>query len=140
MGCLPDGILRPTGIKHGVLSSISMREPKFFLRSVAILLFFSAIAKLVALFGNSEVLKFSDPVLLVSHRIVFLGASVLELLLAFFCLYAKDFQIALYFILTLGICFGLYHFGMHVLQVTRDCSCFGDTTALLHISSDTARQ
>ncbi len=106
---------------------------KYFERSFAIILLITAVAKIVSAMGVSTILLTSDPVFLVSFRLLLLFVAFLELCVATICLFGKSSFIKVSSVAWLSTLFLLYHVGMRLTGYHRPCGCMGNLTDAIHL-------
>jgi hypothetical protein len=121
------------------LSSPPARLVRAFLGSAAALLCATAIAKIVSAFGNAKLLDLPDPILLLSHRHVFLLVGFLEFGVAMFCLASAAVTPRAVAVAWLSSVFMAYRLGLRFLVGNHTvCPCLGTLTEALHVSPRTA--
>jgi uncharacterized membrane protein len=106
-----------------------------------ILLFLTAIAKLVSANSNVRILQETDPVLSVTFRNVFWIIGTFELFVASICFFGKRIGLQAGLIALLATNFVVYRVGLVWIGYHRPCKCLGNFTDALHIppqAADTA--
>jgi hypothetical protein len=110
----------------------------FFLKSVGLLLAFSAIAKLVSATGSAPILEENDPIFMVSFRILFWLIGLLELIIALICFFCKRYEVSILLTAWIAGSFAFYRFGLWWISWRRPCICLGNLTEAIHVSPRTA--
>jgi hypothetical protein len=110
------------------------RGQKWFIFSVAIILFATASAKLLSAHGTASALNRLDPVLFLSNRRVFYLAGVVELVLSAYLLMSRSDGVRLGFIAWLATNFAVYRAGLWWNHSPNLCSCLGNLTDKISIS------
>jgi hypothetical protein len=114
------------------------RLVKSFIYSTVVILSFTATAKIVSGFGNVEVLEALDPILGIKYRSLLWNVALIEIVVALFCLIAKDVFIKTVCVSSLSTMFLTYRFGLFWVNYRKPCSCMGSLTEMLHISPEIA--
>lgn len=111
---------------------------KVFLKLVALILCVTALAKFWSVgAGTAAILDVTDPLIGLRFRFVMLIAAVMEVCVAMMCLVRRP-AIGLAGTLWISSAFILYRIGLWSIGWHRPCSCLGDLTSALHISSQAA--
>jgi len=111
---------------------------KAFIYSAGILLTITATAKLVSSLGSVRILQYSDPILTVSFKHVFLFVGVIELVIALNCFFSKRIWLPAGLVAWLATSFLAYRIGLVTVGYHRPCSCMGNFMDALHIPPQTA--
>jgi hypothetical protein len=130
---LQDG--SPTQDKVALLK---FRLLKRFTLSCGIILFITAIAKIVGSFGAAKVLAYSDPMLGIQFRHLMLIAGSVEIVSASMCFFQKKIWLANCLIAWLSISLLIYRFGMWWIGWHSPCACLGTLTDTIHIRPQVA--
>ena len=109
-----------------------------FLISGGIILFFTAIAKLISAGSNVRVFQEHDPILTVTFRSAFWFIGTFELVVALICLFSKQTGLQVWLIALLATTFLTYRLGLAWIGYHRPCRCLGNFTDALHIPPQTA--
>jgi len=115
-----------------------MKKVRWFLRTAAAILMFTAVAKVVSSFGYGTILQTRDPLIGFQFSDLLRLVGSVEIVVALVCVFSnrKLLQAALIAWLTTGFLF--YRVGLVVVGWHRPCSCLGNLTDALHISPQTA--
>jgi hypothetical protein len=97
-----------------------------------------AVAKLFGATGPARALNVQDPLLGLPFRQVMVLVGLVELLVAFFCLFTPKRYFSLNAIAWLATNFTVYRFGLWFIGWHRPCGCMGNLTDLLHLSPQAA--
>lgn len=109
-----------------------------FLYSAAVILALTALAKLHSAAGIAPVLDRRDPVLMLTHRQVFMLVGLLELAVAAFLFVRRSLRLKLGLTAWLASNFLIYRFALWYLDAPKTCGCLGNITDMLHIAPATA--
>lgn len=105
---------------------------RFFLSSVAILLFVTGLLKVFSAGGTARILDQPDPLLLLNVRNVLLGSALVEIAVAVYLLVATNNALrSLFLVLWLGVSFLLYHLLLLIIHPGKPCPCLGSAAQLL---------
>ena len=110
----------------------------YFLFSGALLLFATGSAKLISVIGSAGILGAYDPFLLIQFRYLFGILGAVELGVALYCLFSKQFWLRALLQAWLATSFVIYRLGLIWIGYHRPCHCLGNLTDALHISPQTA--
>ena len=102
------------------------------------LLLVAAIAKLISSIGSSHILALPDPIFIISFRLVFFIAGIIELAVGYACLFHRQAFIRVGLVAVLSTNFMLYRLGLILVGWHRPCPCLGNLTDALHIPPQTA--
>ena len=114
------------------------RAVTYFLRSVGILLFITATAKLASSFGEAPILNLLDPIFGLSFRTVFIIAGSIELILALCCFLRGHVLLKTVSVAALSASIVVYRLSLVWIGYHRPCPCLGDFTEMLRIPEATA--
>jgi hypothetical protein len=114
------------------------RAEPWFLTGAGIVLLLTALAKILSAVGPARALDVPDPIIGISFRFVMVGVGLVELLIAFFCLFTARRWICLLAVAWLASNFVTYQLGLWWMGWHRPCGCLGNLTDALHISPTTA--
>lgn len=109
-----------------------------FVPSAAAILTFTGLAKAWSAFAPIRLLAAADPITGMQFRHLMLAVGVIELVIAFVCLFAKARKLSLALIAWLATSFAVYRLGLWWVGWHRSCGCLGNLTDALHISPQTA--
>ena len=108
-----------------------------FLRTMAVVLFITAFAKLLSLFGTAKILDSKHPLLLVKYRHVLGWTALLELAVALRIWPVRRPVEGCLLVFALGSWFALYHLFVMFAVDYYVCPCLGTATQWLPISART---
>jgi len=111
----------------------SNRISRFFIRSVAILLFLTAFAKLYSAFGSARMLTARDPMMRIPYRDIMIVVGLIELIVAAYLFRGRDVVMKLLAILWLGSNFLIYRVTNEMLHFYL-CPCLGTVMDSLYLS------
>lgn len=111
---------------------------RIFIFSAAILILITGAAKIISGFGSSRVLQNSDPLFIVTFRVLFWVVGSLECGLALFCFSGAKVEIKSKLMAWLMTGILIYRLGLVWLGYHKPCNCLGNLTDALHISPQTA--
>jgi hypothetical protein len=109
---------------------------RYFLGSIILVLFLTAVAKLWSSFGTAAILEMSDPFFGCSFRNVFRFIGTLELVIVMYCLFGANLSHKFLATSWIATCFVFYRLGLFLIGWRRPCHCLGNLTDALHLSSD----
>lgn len=109
-----------------------------FIVSSGILLFLTAIAKLISAGGSARILQEPDPILTFKYYHVFWIVGLFELAAALICIFGKKIELQAGLVALLATNFVFYRLGLIWVGYRRPCKCFGNLTDALHIPPQTA--
>jgi len=112
----------------------SNRFAHLFVRSVAILLFLTAVAKLFSAFGSARILTARDPMFLLQYWQIMIVVGLLEFAIAVYLFRGRNSILKLTAILWLGSNFIFYRMANDLAGITV-CPCLGTTLDALRLSS-----
>ncbi|MDW8382249.1 MAG: hypothetical protein RMN51_09110 [Verrucomicrobiota bacterium] len=101
-------------------------------------LLITGLAKAWSAIGPARALDVADPIFGVPFRQLMLGVGLLELFVAFFCLFTDERQFSLLAVTWLATNFVVYRLGLLWIGWRRPCGCLGNLTDILHISPGVA--
>jgi hypothetical protein len=108
-----------------------------FLRTAAIILLATGLAKLISGLGSAHILDTTDPIFLISFRHLFWFVGSLELVIATFCFIAEHAAFKAAVVAWLSSCFLLYRFALFLIGYHKRCPCLGNFTDALAIPTHT---
>lgn len=114
------------------------RGRNFFVVSGGVLLFLTGVAKAWSAIGPARALDVADPIFGVPVRQLMLCVGLVELFIAFFCLFTNKQQFSLLAMAWLATSFVVYRIGVVWIHGHRPCGCLGNLTDALHITPQTA--
>ena len=110
----------------------------WFIRTAAVILGITGVAKVWTAFAPTKVLAVADPFTGISFGHLMLTVGVLELIIAIICWFAKSLKLALVLIAWMATNFVVYRCGLLMIGWHKPCSCLGNLTDALHIPPQTA--
>jgi hypothetical protein len=96
------------------------------------------LAKFVGGVGNAPILQIRDPIVGLRFGHLMIAAATLELAVAICCFLSKNLTLPLIFIAWIGTSFLIYRVGLHSIGWQSPCSCLGNLTDAIHVSSQLA--
>ena len=111
---------------------------KFFVRSSGVLLFITALAKIISAFGIQPILARTDPILIISYRNLFWSVGGIELVVAAFCLLQNRMLVNLGLIAWISSEVLVYRLGLWLIGWKLPCVCLGSMTGAIHIPQNVA--
>lgn len=111
---------------------------KTFVVSAGLLLALTGLAKAWSAIGPARALDVAEPIIAIPFRHLLLAVGLVELFIAFFCLFTDKRPFSLLAVAWLSTNFVVYRFGLWWMGWHRPCGCLGNLTHLLHISPRTA--
>lgn len=113
---------------------MSKRFQEQFVYSAAVILFVTAVMKLLSTQIATTQLKHQDPLLFVSNRQIFYLAGGVELLLSAYLLIGQRTVLKLVLIAWLGTNLLVYHVALYWMGAPNACSCLGSFSTQFSIS------
>ena len=110
----------------------------WFLKSAALGLVVTGLAKALSAIGPARALDVPDPLFAIPFRHLMLLVGLSELLIAFFCLFTDKRRFSLMAVAWLSTNFLVYRLGLWFIGWHKPCGCLGNLTDMLHISPATA--
>jgi len=107
---------------------------RWFVWSAGVLFGITGLAKVFSATGSARALDVADPIISISFRHLLLAVGLLELFIAFFCLFTDKRQFSLLAVAWLATNFVVYRVGLWWMGWHRPCGCLGNLTDLLRIS------
>jgi hypothetical protein len=92
------------------------------------------LAKAFSAIGPARALDVGDPLIGIPFRQLLLLVGLVELLIAFFCLFTDKRRLSLLAVAWISTNFLVYRLGLWFIGWHRPCGCMGSLTDLLHIS------
>ena len=111
---------------------------RWFLKAGGGILALTGLAKAFSAIGPARVLELSDPLIGLPFRQILLFVGLVELLVAFSCLFTDKRELSVFAIAWLSTNFLVYRLGLWSIGWHRPCSCLGTLTDLLHFSPGAA--
>ena len=111
---------------------------QLYIGSSATIIIIAGMAKCISSLGSAPVLLENDPIFGLSFKFVFCLVGIIELLTSGYCLFGKKLRIKIYLVAWLSTAFGLYRFGLLLIDYKKPCVCLGNLTDVLHIAPGTA--
>ena len=109
-----------------------------FLYSASLLLFLTAVAKLLSACGSQLILREPDPILIIPFRQVLLIVGTVELGIACFCYFSKKAYVSAVLVAWLTTGFLVYRFGLMWIGYHKPCKCLGNLTDAIQMNPATA--
>ena len=106
---------------------------KYFVRSAGVIFLITGAAKVYTAMGDTELLKYEEPVLFLSFRQLFFVSGVIELVLARWCL-VKTAPFMVGWIGWMALAITAYRVALWSANWRRPCNCLGSLTDSLRIS------
>lgn len=107
---------------------------RLFLFTAGLALAATAFGKAFSAIGPARALDALDPLVGMPFRELLLLVGLVELLIAFFCLFTDKRRLSLLAVAWISTNFLVYRLGMWFIGWHRPCGCMGSLTDLLHIS------
>ena len=114
------------------------KNQTLFCYSVSLILLTTGIAKIVSGAGSAQILQNSDPIFLISFRVLFWVAGLFELAVALFCLFSKRVELWAGLVAWLSTSILAYRIGLVWIGYHRPCRCLGNLTDAIHLSPQMA--
>jgi hypothetical protein len=109
-----------------------------FLKSAGVVLAVTGLAKAFSAIGSARALDTPDPIVGLSFRQLLLSVGLIELLIAFFCLFTARRHFSLRAVAWISTNFLVYRLALWSIGWHRPCGCMGNLTDMLHVSPHTA--
>ena len=119
-------------------STVQWKVAGYFIKSSALLLAFTGVAKLISSAGAAKVLDVKDPVLGIQFRYLFLLTGVVETVVALLCLTKRSIWIRTGLIAWLASIVFVYRIGLLSIGYTAPCNCLGTMTEAIHLAPQAA--
>jgi len=113
------------------------RQDRFgtvFIGTAGAVLVATGLAKGFSAIGPARALDTADPLIGISFRQLLLLVGLVELLIAFFCLFTERRRFSVLALAWISTNFLVYRIGLWFIGWHRPCGCMGSLTDLLHIS------
>lgn len=94
----------------------------------------TGLAKALSAIGSARLLDDSDPIIGIPFRQLLLLVGLVELFIAFFCLFTDKRRFSLVAVAWISTNFLAYRLSLWLMGWHRPCHCLGNLTAMLHIS------
>jgi hypothetical protein len=114
------------------------RPETIFIRSVIVIHALTALTNLISASGGARALDAKDPLLMLTHRQVFLSVGLIELAIAAFLVFSSRHSLKVPVIAWLATNFTVYRLGVYWIGAKLPCGCLGTLTASLGITPHTA--
>jgi hypothetical protein len=118
--------------------NVPARLVRRYFNSVAAILLVTAVAKLGSAFGHARILDAEEPVFGLGFRHVFIGAAVLEILVAFVCAFAPSVRARAMVLAWVGASFVIYRVAIYFIGYQKPCPCLGTLTEAIGLSPTVA--
>lgn len=105
----------------------------YFLRSASLLLVCTGTAKLTAFLSDSQIMQHLDPVFGIPTWVLTVSVGIMELMVAFLCLFTTYSYLSLALLMWLGGCFLIYRLWYVFPSGIGPCGCFGAVPTLLRV-------
>jgi hypothetical protein len=92
------------------------------------------LAKTLSAIGPAHALDALDPLIGIPFRLLLLLVGLVELLIAFFCLFTDKRRFSLLATAWISTNFLVYRVGLWVIGWRRPCGCMGSLADMLHLS------
>ena len=109
-----------------------------FIRTAAVMLLFTSVAKFTVFVGNPPIGITHDPVMGFTFHDEFITVGIVEATVAVFCLVTTWAKMQLLLIAALGTCFAVYRVGLTLVGFKAPCPCLGNLPRALHLSKASA--
>lgn len=117
---------------------LTERTERRFLVSAGVLLAVTAVAKMFSAIGPARALDMPDPLLGLPFRQLLLLVGIVELLIAFFCLFTGRDRLSLRAVGWISTNFLVYRLGLLLIGWNHPCACMGKLAGVLHLSDQAA--
>jgi hypothetical protein len=94
----------------------------------------TGLAKAISAVGPARALDVADPLIGIPFRQLLLVVGLVELLIAFFCLFTDRRRFNLLAVAWLSTNFLVYRLGLWLIGWHRPCGCMGTLSDVLHLS------
>ncbi len=121
-------------MNHVRIAGTYVRLGLTFPKLAGALLGVTGFAKAFSAIGPARALDTADPLIRIPFRQLLLLVGLMELLIAFFCLFTDKRRFSLLAIAWLSTNFLVYRLGLWFVGWHRPCGCMGNLTDLLQIS------
>jgi hypothetical protein len=98
----------------------------------------TGLAKAFSAIGSARALDLPDPLIGTPFRQLLLLVGLIELLIAFFCLFTDKRRVGLLAVAWLSSNFLVYRLGLWFIGWHHPCACMGSLTGVLHLSDNAA--
>jgi hypothetical protein len=107
---------------------------KWFLRLAGGTLVLTGLAKAFSAIGAARALDTADPLIGIPFRQLMLLVGLVELFIAFFCLFTDKRRLSLLAVAWISTNFLVYRLGLWFIGWHRPCGCMGSLSDMLHLS------
>jgi hypothetical protein len=111
---------------------------KWFLRLAGGTLVLTGLAKAFSAIGAARALDTADPLIGIPFRQLMLLVGLVELFIAFFCLFTDKRRLSLLAVAWISTNFLVYRLGLWFIGWHRPCGCMGSLSDMLHLSPHAA--
>jgi hypothetical protein len=102
-----------TTTRHSPQSGLELvKQRRWFLLSAGGILLFGGITRLLEVFGNAQQLEISDPIVLIPFRQLLVYVGIMELVVAYLCLFTNKKTLSLSLVALLVIIYAIYRAGL----------------------------
>lgn len=122
----------------GIADSSKGNALNWFIRSAAMILLITGIAKVWTALGSVKLLTVADPIVGISFKHLMLAVGAVEIAIALACFFSKRQMLALGLVAWISTSFVVYRLGLWWMGWKSPCGCLGNLTDALHISPQTA--
>jgi hypothetical protein len=114
---------------------VQQKSIDVFIKLSILIFIVTGCAKLISVFGDSELLIQRDPIFqIVNFRVVMLFVGSIEILLAAYIFSVKSLKVVLLTIFIFSIMLILYRFGLYWIDYNKPCSCLGNVADMIGVS------
>ena len=110
----------------------------WFVSSAGVVLGVTALAKTFSAIGPARALDTPDPLIGIPFRQLLLLVGLIELLIAFCCLFTNKRRFSLLLVAWLSTNFLVYRLGLWFIGWHPPCACMGSLAGVLHLSDQAA--
>jgi hypothetical protein len=107
---------------------------RWFLNVAGSALALTGLAKVFSAIGPARALDIADPLIGIAFRHLLLVVGLVELFIAFFCLFTDKRRFSLLAVAWISTNFLVYRAGLWFVGWHRPCGCMGGLTDMLHLS------
>jgi len=108
--------------------------PRFFILSVGGILMLAGGAKVISVFGTSQILELHDPLIHLPFRHVMLSVGMTELIIAGLCLFTNKQTLGLRLVIWLVVAFAIYRICLLFMGWEHPYICLGYIISALNVS------
>jgi hypothetical protein len=129
---------QPTQFASGTPGWPAVAPQPWFVLFAGAVLAITALAKSFSAIGPARALDAPDPLIGIPFRQLMLVVGLVELFVAFFCLFTEKQRFTLLAVAWLSTNFLVYRLGLWVIGWHHPCGCMGSLTGILHLSDRAA--